>query len=62
MKLASGDGIDLQSIYLHTYISIELYHHACRGGSGGPAGTVLAGPLFKFSTVLLAVNHYKTTN
>ena len=33
-----------------------------RGGSGGPAGTVWAGPLFEFLTLLLAINHYKTTN
>ena len=30
-----------------------------RGGSGGPAGTVWAGPLFEFLTLLLAINHYK---
>ena len=33
-----------------------------RGGSGAPAGTVWAGPLFEFLTLLLAINHYKTTN
>ena len=33
-----------------------------RGGSGGPAGTVLAGQLFEFLTLLLATNHYKATN
>ena len=34
----------------------------CRVGSGGPAGTVLARPLSEFLIVLLAINHYKTTN
>ena len=33
-----------------------------RGGSGSPAGTVWAEPLFEFLTLLLAINHYKTTN
>ena len=35
--------------------------HVYRGGSGGPAGTVWARPLFEFLTFLLAINHYKTT-
>ena len=39
-----------------------LSFHNDRGGSGGPAGTVLAGPLFEFLTLLLAINHYKPTN
>ena len=33
-----------------------------RGGSGDPAGTVLAGQLFEFLTLLLAIKHYKATN
>ena len=32
------------------------------GSSGGPAGTVWAGPLFELLKLLLAINHYKTTN
>ena len=31
-------------------------------GSGSPAGMVLARPLVEILTVLLAINHYKTTN
>ena len=38
--------------------SWEIVH---KGGSGGLAGTVWAGPLFEFLTLLIAVNHYKTT-
>ena len=41
----------------NTYIVV----HECRVGSGAPAGTVWAGPLFEFLTLLIAINYYKTT-
>ena len=47
--------------HIYTYIHIHTYTHT-RGGSGGPAATVWAGPLFEFLTLLLAINHYKPTN
>ena len=44
----------------HNFITI--YTNYNRGGCEGPAGMVLAGPLFEFLTLLLAINHYKSTN
>ena len=40
----------------------RLQETISRSSSGGLAGTVLAGPLFELLTVLLAINHYKTTD
>ena len=41
---------------------VQFTHVYNREGSGGPAGTVLAGPLFEFLTVLLAINYSKSGN
>ena len=52
----------VNTIYVvsHSQTAIFARHYRlqymCRGGSGGPADTVLAGPLFEF----LTVTSYKT--
>ena len=65
-RISEKGSLIIEKFYYKNYRTCKN-HLLCviviiRGGSGGPAGTVWAGPLFEFLIVLLAMNHYKTTN
>ena len=46
----------------HNFITIYTTTTGVALGVQTPDGMVLAGPLFEFLTLLLAINYYKTTN